>query len=114
MHRAVSLVFLGYVAATGMQSTAPSTGGVEVATAITIDFATINSGATADSSAAMMGADPGDHITVARCPGLSADIGDLAPRITATDTVALQVRNFNEVSAIDPASCAFVFKVTKQ
>lgn len=106
-------IVLAAILAAGGSGT-PSNGAVEILATVTLDFGSINSGATASLTGTINGAEPGDHVTVTHCSDLQANISDLEPSITASNTVSLQVRNFDEVNAIDPAPCAFIFKVTKQ
>lgn len=106
-------VVLAAILATGGSGT-PSNGTVEIVATVTLDFGSINSRSTASLTGTLAGAEPGDHVTVARCAGLPANISDLEPRISLSNTVNLQVRNFDDIDAIDPSPCAFIFKVTKQ
>lgn len=107
-------VVLAAILATGGSGTPPANVYTEIMATVTLDFASINSGATASVTGTVDGAEPGDHVTVERCSGLQAEISDLEPLVSASNTVSLRVRNFDDVNAIDPAPCAFIFKVTKQ
>lgn len=107
-------VVLAAILANGGSGTPPANVYMEIMATVTLDFGSINSGVTASMAGTIDGAEPGDHVTVERCSGLPSDISDLEPLVSASNTVSLRVRNFDNVNAIDPAPCAFVFKVTKQ
>lgn len=113
MLRACAIIAAASMGATGMQASSAS-GNVEIMAAVTLDFGSINSGATATMTGTIDGAEPGDHVTVVRRADLPDEIGDLEPIVSASNTVSLRVRNFDNANAIDPAPCAFIFKVTKQ
>lgn len=82
--------------------------------AYTVDFPSIPSGGVGTTNVTVSGAAVGDGVIANPCATLENNLGGLQSRVSAANTVTIRGRNFDGVSALDPAACSYDITVIKQ
>lgn len=114
MHTALALVLtLSLAGARGTGSTTRvSTIPVAKVFPVIIDLPPMASLGIGNVVVELSGVALGQHVTVTRCPELSASITSLEGWVSASGEITVSALNRDEVSAADPDACEFTLKVT--